>query len=581
MGFDSGLILERGSLHSEFECAICMSLVEYPVYTRCSHVFCKSCLDEWLENKRNCPKCKEDLNGSDAVRDLKEAAPLANRILCRVCVKCPLFKQGCKWQGSYGDLNSHLSNSTTHVIDSKASESARRAQAVAQAEGFKEQGNQQFRARAYGRAIALYGKSIALNPNIPATYSNRASAYLALGRHNEAIADARAALKIDPGYAKGHRRLSRALVEKGEFLTAASHLERALPRVPELAKDHALAVQLAQGMADGAEALAEGKYMEAVSIFRAVSSQTRAAAPVLMGLRAELRMGRADHALRQSLQVIRADKRCADAYVVRGWALFLRADFEQSLLHLKEALRLDPDAGGAKTLFKRVRATERAYAGARKAFSQRDFERSRDLFGNAIQACSVSHQAPLWASLHAQRAQAQRRLKDFEAALSDCDVALRARDDNKSAWATRASALVAMGRAEEALKDMKELRKGAFEHDTIIKHWHDKAEFEVRKRKRPDYYGVLGVPSIASEPEIKAAYKKRALELHPDRVSAEGDEKKSKQHEEMFKVAGEALEVLTDPMKRKLYDDGHDKESIEERVRAAQRAAAGHGGHNH
>ena len=39
---------------------------------------------------------------------------------------------------------------------------------------------------------------------------------------------------------------------------------------------------------------------------------------------------------------------------------------------------------------------------------------------------------------------------------------------------------------------------------------------------------------------------------------------------------GEALEVLTDDMKRKLYDEGYDKEAIEERVRAANQAAQNH-----
>ena len=42
---------------------------------------------------------------------------------------------------------------------------------------------------------------------------------------------------------------------------------------------------------------------------------------------------------------------------------------------------------------------------------------------------------------------------------------------------------------------------------------------------------------------------------------------------------GEALEIMEDPMKRKLYDEGYDKEAIAERAEAARRAAhrGGHG----
>src|SRR4051812_4480393 len=63
-----------------------------------------------------------------------------------------------------------------------------------------------------------------------------------------------------------------------------------------------------------------------------------------------------------------------------------------------------------------------------------------------------------------------------------------------------------------------------------------------------DYYEVLGVSKTASADEIKKAYRKVAMQFHPDRNP--GD----KAAEEKFKEAAEAYEILSDADKRGQYD---------------------------
>jgi molecular chaperone DnaJ len=79
-----------------------------------------------------------------------------------------------------------------------------------------------------------------------------------------------------------------------------------------------------------------------------------------------------------------------------------------------------------------------------------------------------------------------------------------------------------------------------------------------------DFYEVLGVDRSADEATVKSAYRKKAMQYHPDRNPG------NKEAEEKFKEATEAYEVLKDPQKRQMYDQyGH----------AGLGQGAGFGGH--
>jgi len=90
---------------------------------------------------------------------------------------------------------------------------------------------------------------------------------------------------------------------------------------------------------------------------------------------------------------------------------------------------------------------------------------------------------------------------------------------------------------------------------------------------RRDYYDVLGVPSSASEKDIRQAYRKLARQYHPD---LNPNDKKA---EERFKEIGQAYEVLSEPDKRKLYDRwGPDFEKIEQARKAGATTTTGRAG---
>ncbi len=77
----------------------------------------------------------------------------------------------------------------------------------------------------------------------------------------------------------------------------------------------------------------------------------------------------------------------------------------------------------------------------------------------------------------------------------------------------------------------------------------------VQKR---DYYEVLGVSREVNAQDLKSAYRRVALQYHPDRNPG------NREAEEKFKEASEAYEVLSDPEKRARYDQfGHSQSPFE------------------
>ena len=77
-----------------------------------------------------------------------------------------------------------------------------------------------------------------------------------------------------------------------------------------------------------------------------------------------------------------------------------------------------------------------------------------------------------------------------------------------------------------------------------------------------DFYEVLGVDRNADADALKKAYRKLAIQYHPDRQQGKSDAEK-KEAEEKFKEAAEAYDVLSDPNKRARYDqlgpEGYDQ----------------------
>lgn len=78
-----------------------------------------------------------------------------------------------------------------------------------------------------------------------------------------------------------------------------------------------------------------------------------------------------------------------------------------------------------------------------------------------------------------------------------------------------------------------------------------------------DYYRIMGLQPAAALAEIRTAYRKKASALHPDRNPS------AQAHAE-FQELQEAYEVLSDPERRRAYDDNRRRSLIEHPIETAR-----------
>ncbi|CAJ1942004.1 unnamed protein product [Cylindrotheca closterium] len=569
------------------------------------------------------------------VQPLSKDQPLAYRLLKSINVKCPLRKTlGCTWSGDYGDLQNHLLSADHDALEqqspsspaqqtpdsespvqmdaeeNKAQEQKRQLEKkISLASSLKEEANGQFGTQHYREATSLYSKAISVlspfeseskedtgkgSPKTTSTdliallttlYSNRAAAYLQLQEYHKSLEDCDHILKkLDSTNVKVFVRACRAAIQLGQLDLAQKYVQQGLSQKtqnPVLQKEQRRLAQMTQWTAMGTKQLSSQQYATAKSCYSNLIKEAPAAIPFLLGAaQADLGLGLTDSALRLTKRVLTQHAQNPQGCWVRGQAVFLMGDLKVGLKLLQEALRLDPDSAEIKNSFKAAKKVEQSIEGAKKKMFSRNFQEAVDLLTSCVDIYKpLPPKSPLYANLLTQRAQAYLRLKEYKNCLKDCSLVLYAQEYNIPTWLIRFQAHHGLEDHETAMEEIKDLLRRLPQEEQLQKAY-VKADFLLRKQKRVDFYELLGVSSLASEMEIKKAYKRKALELHPDKLPPGSSEEVQKKGQQQFQLLGEGLEILCDDFMRKLYDEGYDPEAIRERVEAAKQAAHQHRGYN-
>jgi DnaJ family protein C protein 7 len=250
-----------------------------------------------------------------------------------------------------------------------------------------------------------------------------------------------------------------------------------------------------------------------------------------------------------AMSLLRQNSMDPEAIVLRGRALYAQGENEKAIQHFRKALECDPEYKDAVKYLRIVQKLNRMKEDGNNDYKAGRWQSAVDKYTEALEIDPNNKGTN--SKLLQNRALCSIKLKDYAGAIADCERAVQLEPSYTKARKTKATALGASGDWEAAVKELKALAELDPNDQGIAKEVR-KAELELKKSKRKDYYKILGIDKDADETAIKKAYRKLAIVHHPDKNPDDPDAA------ERFKDIGEAYENLSDPQKRARYDSGED-----------------------
>lgn len=399
---------------------------------------------------------------------------------------------------------------------------------------------------------ALDGK-----PGNAAELFKRVSESIKVKHYSEALNDLNAAIEADPTLSEAYFHRGSVLRQLCRYEESEKNYRKFLELKPgDLAAEKELYQLLqAQSTLDSALKLYDsGEYTKPLEYIDKVVLVFSPACSKAKLLKVKLLLAAKDYAsaISETGFLLKEDENNLEALLLRGRAYYYLADHDVAQRHFQKGLRLDPEHSelkkayfALKNLLKKTKSAEDNVNKGKLRVAVEEFKAALALDPN-----HTAHNV----HLHLGLCKVLAKLGRGKDALSSCTEALNIDEELIEALVLRGEAKLLTEDWEGAVEDLKSAAQRS-PQDINIREALMRAEKALKMSKRKDWYKILGVSKTASISEIKRAYKKLALQWHPDKNVDNREEAENK-----FREIAAAYEVLGDDDKRARYDRGEDIE---------------------
>ncbi|XP_041023129.1 dnaJ protein P58IPK homolog [Juglans microcarpa x Juglans regia] len=396
-------------------------------------------------------------------------------------------------------------------------------------------------------------------PGNAADLLERVSQSIKVKRYSEALDDLNAAIEADPTLSEAYFRRASILRQLCRYEESEKSYQKFLELKPgnsavekELSQLHQ-----AQSALDTARVLFDsGGFTKSLEYIDKVVLVFSPACSKAKLLKVKLLLAEKDYssAISESGFILKEDENNLEALLLRGRGYYYLADHDVALRHYQKGLRLDPEHSelkkayfGLKNLLKKSKSAEDNVKKGKLRLAVEDFKAALALDPNHL-----AHNV----HLHLGLCEVLVKLGRGKDAITSCNEALDIDGELIDALVQRGEAKLLTEDWEGAVEDLKSAAQKS-PQDMNIREAFMRAEKALKMSKRKDWYKILGVSRMASISDIKRAYKKLALQWHPDKNVENREEAEAK-----FREIAAAYEVLSNEEKRTRYDRGEDIEDM-------------------
>nr|GMD36676.1 DnaJ protein P58IPK homolog [Ipomoea batatas] len=393
------------------------------------------------------------------------------------------------------------------------------------------------------------------NPGDAAALFERAQQHVKVKKYSEALNDLNAAIEADPALSEAYWHRASVLRQLCRYEESERNYRKFLEMKPKNSvADRELSQLLqAKGALESAMNLFEsGDFTKALEHIDKVVLVFSPACSKAKFLKVRLLLAAKDYSsvISETGFILKEDEDNLEALLLRGRAYYYLADHDVALRHYQKGLRLDPEHSelkkayfSLKNLLKKTKSAEENESKGKLRVAVEDYK--------AALALDPNHSA-YNVHLHLGLCKVSVKLGRGKDAITSCSEALQIDEELVEALVQRGEAKLLTEDWEGAVADLK-LAAEKSPQDRNIREVLMRAERSLKLSQRKDWYKILGISKTSSASEIKKAYKKLALQWHPDKNADNSEEAEAK-----FREIAAAYEVLGDEDKRTRYDRGED-----------------------